>query len=75
MEEAKKQHHNRLLAKSNNKIKIVCNIIKKGTGKMCVTEQIHSLQINNKRINDPEKVADVFNSFFQLLKIEIYIKW
>jgi len=30
---------------------------------MHVTEQMPSLLINDEKIKDPEKVADVFNSF------------
>jgi hypothetical protein len=33
------------------------------TGKIHVTEQILSLLINFEKIKDPEKIADVFNSF------------
>jgi hypothetical protein len=36
---------------------------------MHVTEQMPSLLINNEKKEDPEKVSDVFSSFFQLLKI------
>jgi hypothetical protein len=41
--------------------------MKKETGKIHVTEQMPSLLINNKKIKDPEKNADVFNSFFLLV--------
>jgi hypothetical protein len=44
---------------------MTCNIIKQDTGKIHVTEQIPSLLIiNNEKIKDPEKVANVFSSFF-----------
>jgi hypothetical protein len=44
--------------------------MKQETGKMHIVEQMPSLLINNKKIKDTEKFADVFNSFFfQLLKI------
>jgi hypothetical protein len=33
------------------------------TGKIHVMEQMPSLLINDEKIKDPEKVADVFNSF------------
>jgi hypothetical protein len=45
-------------------MKTTWNIIKQGTGKIHVTEQMHSLLINNEKIKYPEKVADVFSSFF-----------
>jgi hypothetical protein len=35
-----------------------------GTGKIHVTEQIPSLLINDEKIKEPEKVADVFSSYF-----------
>jgi hypothetical protein len=69
IQQAKRQHYNRLIAKSDNQVKTRWNIIKQGTGKIHVTEQMPSLLINNEKIKDPEKVADVFNSLFQLLKI------
>jgi hypothetical protein len=63
IQEAKKQHNNRLIAKSDNKIKTTWNIIKQETRKILVTEQIPSL-LTNEKMKAPEKVADVFNSFF-----------
>jgi hypothetical protein len=64
IQEAKKQHHYRLTAKSDNKIKTTWSIIKHETGKIHVTEQMPSLLITNEKIKYPEKVADAFNSFF-----------
>jgi hypothetical protein len=64
IQEDKRQHYNRLIAKCDDKIKTTWNIIKQETGKIYVTEQIPSLPID-----DAEKVANVFNSFFLLLKI------
>jgi hypothetical protein len=45
------------------------NTIQQETGKIHETEQMPSLLIKNEKIKDPGKVADVFSSFFQLLKI------
>jgi hypothetical protein len=46
-------------------IKTTWNVkIKQETGKIHVTEQMPSLLINDEAIKVPEKVADVFNSFF-----------
>jgi hypothetical protein len=64
IQHAKRQHYNRLIAKSDNKIKTTWDIIKQKTGKIHVTEQMPTLVINDEKIKDPEKVADVFNSFF-----------
>jgi hypothetical protein len=63
IQQAKRQHYNRLIAKSVNKIKTTWNIMNQETGKIHVTGQMPSLLINEK-IKAPEKVADVFNSFF-----------
>jgi len=49
IQEAKKQHYNRLIAKYDNKIKTTWNIIKQETGKIHVTEQMPSLLINNEK--------------------------
>jgi hypothetical protein len=52
------------MAKPDNKIKATWSIIKQETGKIHMTKQMPSLLINNEKIKDPEKVANVFNSFF-----------
>jgi hypothetical protein len=52
------------MAKFDNKIKTTWNIIKQETGKLHVTEQMPSLLMNDEEIKDPEKVSNVFNSFF-----------
>jgi hypothetical protein len=62
--EAKKQHYSRLIAQSNNKIKTTWNIIKKETEKVHPPEQIPSLLVDNKKLNDPKNVANAFNKFF-----------
>jgi hypothetical protein len=65
IQEAEKQHCNRLTAKSDNEIITPWNIIKQQeTGKMHVTEQMLSLLINDEKIKDPENAANVVNSFF-----------
>jgi hypothetical protein len=52
IQEAKKQHYNRFIAKSCNKINTTSNIMKKETGKINVTEQMPSLLINDEKIKD-----------------------
>jgi hypothetical protein len=54
----------RLRAKSDNKIKTTWNITKQETKKIDTTKHMPSLLINNEKILDPEKVSDIFNSFF-----------
>jgi hypothetical protein len=61
---SKKQHYNRLIAKSDNTVKTTWYILKKKIGKIHVTEQMSILVINDEKIKDSEKVAEVFNSFF-----------
>jgi hypothetical protein len=56
IQDVKKQHCNRLIAKSDDKIKTTYNIIKKETGNIQITEQILSLLINDGEIKDPEKL-------------------
>jgi hypothetical protein len=70
IKEAKGQHYCRLIAKSHNKIKSTCNIIKCESGKFHVTEQIPSVHINSDKVNDPQIISDAFSTFsLQLLKI------
>jgi hypothetical protein len=46
------------------KIKTTWNIIKHETGKQQQMEQIPPVLINNEKVNDPQKIADAFNTFF-----------
>jgi hypothetical protein len=64
IKEAKKQHYNRLAAKSDNKVKTTWNTTKNETGKMHLPKQSPSLLINNEKIMDPKIVANAFNTFF-----------
>jgi hypothetical protein len=40
------------------------NIIKSESGKLHLTEQIPSVLINSEKVNDPQIIADAFNTFF-----------
>jgi hypothetical protein len=64
IKEAKRQHYCRLIAKSDNKIKTTWNIIKCESGKLHLTEQISSVLSNSGKVNDPQIIADAFNTFF-----------
>ncbi|PNF23822.1 hypothetical protein B7P43_G15913 [Cryptotermes secundus] len=64
IKEAKKQHYRRLIAKSDNKIKMTWNIIKRETGKMHLTDQMPSLLAKSEKAKDLEIVANDFNKFF-----------
>jgi len=61
------------MAKFDNKIKTTWNIIKQETGKLHVTEQMPSLLMNDEEIKDPEKVSNVFNSFFLSIAENSYL--
>jgi ribosomal protein L33 len=61
---AKKQHNNRLIAKSSNKIKTTWNVIKNEKGKVHPTEQVPSLLVNSEKLKDPTVMASAFNNFF-----------
>jgi hypothetical protein len=61
---AKRQHYCRLTAKSDKQIKTTWNIIKHETGKLCLTEHIPSLLINDDKVKDLEVIADAFSTFF-----------
>ena len=52
IKEAKKQHYDRLIAKSNNEIKTTWNIIMKETGKVHSMKQVPSLLMNNEELTD-----------------------
>jgi hypothetical protein len=53
--------------KSNNKIKTAWNVIKRETGKCHQTKQISSVLINNRKVNDQQKIADAFNIHFFII--------
>jgi hypothetical protein len=55
IQEAKKQHYNRLIAKSDYKTKTIWTIIKQETGKIHVTDQMPYLLINDEKV-DPKKL-------------------
>ena len=62
--ESKKQHYSRLIAKANKRIKTTLNIIQKDTGKVLSVEQVPSLLVNDEKLEDPTNVANAFNKFF-----------
>jgi hypothetical protein len=53
-----------LIAKLGNQIKITWNTIKHETGKLHLTEQIPSLLMLDEKVDDPEVIADAFNTSF-----------
>jgi hypothetical protein len=67
IKEAKKQYYSRLIAKSDNKIKMTWNIIKRETGKGHLIEQIPPLPTTSLKAEELETVANYFNKFFLTL--------
>jgi hypothetical protein len=45
-------------------IKTTWNMIKCETGRLHLTEQISSVLINTEKVNDPQIIADEFDTFF-----------
>jgi hypothetical protein len=64
IKEAKKQFYDRLIAKSDIKIKRAWKIIKNETGRMHPTEQVPSSLVNIGTVKDQTTVANTFNNFF-----------
>jgi hypothetical protein len=60
----KRQHYCRLIEKADDKRKTAWNIIRQESGKLQRMQQVPSVLINNEKVNDPHKIADVFNIFF-----------
>jgi hypothetical protein len=53
MSKAKRQHYSRRAEKSDNKIKTMWGIVKRGTGKIHSTEQMLSLLTNSVKVKGP----------------------
>jgi hypothetical protein len=62
--EAKKQHYNRQVLNSSNKIRTIWDITKSVTGKLTKVDTIQELKVNGKVIRDRQDIADSVNSFF-----------
>jgi hypothetical protein len=52
IKKAKRQHYSRSIDKSDNKIIAIWNVIKRETDKYHQTEQISSVLINNRKVNN-----------------------
>jgi ribosomal protein L33 len=61
---AKKLYYNRLLIKSNNKIRTTWNIVKTITNNRGPTNNISTMNINDKLSSNPLVIANAFNSYF-----------
>jgi hypothetical protein len=56
--------YDRLIAKSDNKIKTTWNIIKNEIGRMHPIEQVPSSLVNIGKLKNQTTVANTFNNFF-----------
>jgi hypothetical protein len=68
---AKRAHYNRMILKSNNKVKSTWRIINEEKGNIKRNKGIHSIMIGKKVITIQEKIATAFNKYF--LSIADYI--
>jgi len=64
LEEAKKQHYSRLIAKSNNKIKTKWNTIRRERKSTFSGTVSPPILVNDEKLEDPTNVANAFISFF-----------
>jgi len=64
IKEVKKQFYDRIIAKSDNKIKTTWNNIKNETGRMHPIEQVFSSLVNIGTLEDQTTLANTFNNFF-----------
>ena len=60
MPQAKKQQDSRLIAKSNNKIKMKWKTMRKDSGKVHSVELFSTLVVSDKKLKDPTNVASAF---------------
>ena len=62
--EAKKQHYNRQVLNSSNKIRTMWDITKSVTGKSTKIDTIQELKVNGNVISSSQDIADSLNNFF-----------
>jgi methionine synthase II (cobalamin-independent) len=74
IQDAKKRHYSRLIAKCNNKRKTEWNIIKKETGKVQSVEQVQSLLVKVATLKNPTNVAKATNNFFITINEKLNIR-
>jgi hypothetical protein len=61
---AKKLHYNRIILNSNNKMATTWKIINHKNGKTSHSNNTISLRIDNKEVNNQNKIANIFNNYF-----------
>jgi hypothetical protein len=59
IKEAKRMHYNKQLLDSNNKVKVVWKTVKYSTEEVTL-----SIKINDNAIQNPELLANSFNTYF-----------
>jgi hypothetical protein len=62
--EAKRQHYNRQVLNSSNKIRTVWDITKSITEKLAKVDSIQELKVNGEVISNSQNIADFLNKFF-----------
>jgi len=71
---AKNLHYNKLLLKSNNKLKTIWNIIKTITNNKSTINTISIMNIKSKLSNNPLATENAFNSYFSSVAENLLIK-
>jgi len=71
---SKKKLHYKLLLKSNNKPKTVCNIVKIITNNKNTINNISTININDKLSSNPLAITNAFNSYFSSVAENLLIK-
>ena len=71
---AKQLHYNNCIKKSLNKSKTTCNIIKTITKKKNSTNNILTMNVDNKLSSIPLTISNALNSYFLSVAENIFIK-
>ena len=57
-------YHNQLLIRADKKMKTTWTIVKRETGKKCVSKHLPTLFKNENSLIHPNQAADGFNNYF-----------
>jgi len=74
MREAKRRENDKYILHANHKSKAVWQIINKETGRSSSNKQDIKIIWNSEEITNPEKVAELFNSYFVKISEELLKK-
>jgi hypothetical protein len=73
IKEAKRLNYDTQIINSNNAIKTTWKIIKLETDRKANNDNIHSLNIEGRVINNQQTIADTFNNYFLSIAEEINV--